>query len=620
MLIHFFLLIVVFVSLPVSNMQHDGKIDVLFSDVLSRGPHSFDVLHYDVSLEIFESIEEIAGVVGIHFQSMENNLTDIILDFKGLTIDSVWSSQGTLVFLQEDETVSVDLNSSLNPGDTTTVWLSYSGSPIIQGGAGLHWNMELAGHISHYSVGMKPYSGRYMLPCWDDIYDKASMDIHLTVTDTLYAISCGELINVEAGTGTTTYHWNHPREISLYIWAIAVSDFIVVEDSTYEWIKYYTYPDLIDEIEMIFGKADRMLDCFEEIYCPYPWDQNLGFPFVETSGYYEHNTIPFTITGESIVAHEIAHHWWGNLVTEEDWPEIWLAEGFATYSEAVWEEWEYGSEAYTDYMFEVMQGYVATGLVLPIVPASNYWSPTVYKKGASVLHMLRYVIGEDDFFAGLQLYLADNAYGSTTTVDLIDAFETTSMQQLDWFFDTWVYDYAYPEYELSWESQQSGSNWEVSIAIEQIHTLGPVFVMPVEFLIEGAENDTLVVMWNDIQNQEETFTVSFSPQEVTIDPYHNILRAGLVLGVEEEEASSYPKPPPVIFPNPAHSSIAIMWQHHGEFTATVFDLSGRCVLKGRISSRSTTLDVSSLPSGCYQVVVESCTSRDSTPLTVISEE
>ena len=93
----------------------------IFSDISSRGPHSFDVLHYDVSLEIFESIEEIAVVVGIHFQSMESDLADIVLDFKGLTIDSVWGAQGTLVFLQEDETVSVDLNSSLNPGDTTTV-------------------------------------------------------------------------------------------------------------------------------------------------------------------------------------------------------------------------------------------------------------------------------------------------------------------------------------------------------------------------------------------------------------------------------------------------------------------------------------------------------------------
>lgn len=96
MLIHFFLLIVSFATLPVSNMQHDGKIGVLFSDILSRGTHSFDVLHYDVSLEIFENIEEIAGVVGIHLQSMESNLTDMVLDFKGLTIDSVWGAQALL--------------------------------------------------------------------------------------------------------------------------------------------------------------------------------------------------------------------------------------------------------------------------------------------------------------------------------------------------------------------------------------------------------------------------------------------------------------------------------------------------------------------------------------------
>ena len=617
MLFHCMLLMVSLMTIPASDVGHDGKADDFSSDALSRGPHSFDALHYDVSLEIFEGIEEIAGTSGLLLQSEESNLTGIVLDFKGMTIDSVWDAQGTLSFLQEDETVSVDLNSPLNSGDTVTVWFSYGGSPIIQGGSGFHWNMELGNHLSHYSVGMTPHSGRYMLPCWDDIYDKASMDTHLTVTDTLYAVSCGELVDVETGSGTTTYHWHHPQEISLYIWAIAVSDFIVVEDSTYSWIKYYTYPDV--EIEPIFGKVDRMIDCFEATYCAYPWNQNLGFPFVGTSGCYEHNTIPFTVAGESIVAHEISHHWWGNYVTEEDWPEIWLAEGFATYSEALWEEWEYGFEAYTNYMFEIMQGYVASGKVLPIVPATNYWGITVYDKGASVLHMLRYVIGEDAFFDGLQLYLADNAYSSTTTADLIDAFETTSSTQLDWFFDTWVYDYAYPDYQLSWESVQSGSNWEVSISVEQIQTLGPVFEMPVEFLIEGTEKDTLVVMWNNIQSQEETYTVSFLPQEVTLDPCHNILRSGLVSGIEEQEGSSYSKPPPVIFPNPAHSSVVILWQHHRQFTARVFDLSGRCVLKGRISSASTTMDVSSLPSGCYQVSVESSISRDSAPLTVIRQ-
>jgi len=609
-------LIVSLMTMPVSDACRDGKTDEFSSGVLSRGPHSFDVLHYDVSLEIFDDIEEIAGTVGILLQSEESNLTGIVLDFQGMTIDSVWDAQGALSFLQGNETVSVDFNSPLNHGDSVTVWLSYGGSPIILEGSGFHWNEVFDGHISHYSVGMGPYSGRVMFPCWDDIYDKAPMDTHITVTDSLYAVSCGELVDVEAGSGTATYHWHHPQEMSLYIWAIAVSNFIVVEDSTYSWIKYYTYPNL--DIEPIFGKVDRMIDCFEATFCAYPWDQNLGFPFVRTYGYYEHNTIPFTVAPESYVAHEISHHWWGNFITEEDWPEIWLAEGFATYSEALWEEWEYGSEAYSNYMLSLMLIYVASSEVIPMVPAVDYWSYTVYVKGASVLHMLRYVIGEDAFFEGLRLYLADNAYSSTTTADLIDAFETASSTQLDWFFDTWVYDCAYPDYQLSWESVQSGSSWEVSISVDQIQTSGPVFEMPVELLIEGAQKDTLFVMWNNTQSQEEICTVSFLPQEVTLDPYHNILRAGLVSGIEEE-TSSNAKPPPVIFPNPARSSVAILWQHHRQFTVKVFDMSGRCVLKGRISQVSATMDVSSLPSGCYQVFVESSTSRNSTSLTVISE-
>jgi aminopeptidase N len=611
-------IVLAILSLPESGARRDGKIGVCSSELQARGPHSYDVLHYDITIEVLEEVEEFDGMVGILLQSEEAGLDSIPLDFLSMTVDSVWDASGPLGYVQGDTLVEVALSSPLDPGDTLTVWLAYHGHPTEDGVPGFHWDQELEGHISHYSIGMEPASGRYLFPCWDDIYDKASFDAHITVTDTLYAVACGELTDIEPGSGVDTYHWSMPQDMSLYVWSMAVSDYIVVEDSTYSWIKYYTYDDLSQYVEVLFGKVDLMLDCFEDTYSPYPWGQNLGFPFLWGFCYCEHNTIPYTLASEPIVAHEISHHWWGNLVTEEEWAEIWLAEGFATYSEAVWEEWEYGAEAYSNYIVEIMQFYLDSGELDPIVPAEDYWCATTYEKGASVLHMLRYLIGDEDFFEGLQTYLSDFAYGSATTEDLIAVFEAVSGEELGWFFDQWVYDYGYPEYVTSWSAETSGTGWDITVSVEQVQTVGPVFEMPVELLVEGASEDTTVVMWNDQQSQSQTWTVGFEPQSVTLDPDNNILRANVGTGVEEG-SGGVRLPAVTVFPNPARSRVSVGWRHHGRFTASLFDMAGRRVLRQQVTPRSPLLDVSDLPSGRYSVLVRSGEQADSAQLTVIRE-
>ena len=611
------ILLIFLSSLPFPDANFNSKIDCFSSDLTARGPHSFDVLYYDVQLEIFEDIQEIEGIVGIHFQSELSNLDEITLDLLALTVDSVWDSQGVLSYSQIDSFVTVDLSVALNTGDTTTVYLSFAGSPENSGFGGFFWNRPLEDYMTHYTVGMEPMSGRWVFPCWDDIYDKASINTHLTVNDTLFAVACGELESIETGSGTKTYHWNHPEEISLYIWAIAISNYTVVDDTTYSWIKYYTPAEYAQYIEQIFGNVNHMIDCFEERNGDYPWGENLGFPFLMTGGAFcEHNTIPFTlVTHEPIVAHEIAHHWWGNLVTEEEWADIWLAEGFATYSEAVWEEWHYGEEAYFEYTLGTMITYLNSGEMFPIVPAENYWTNTVYKKGGSVMHMLRHVMGEEDFFEGLRGYLTANAYGSTTTEDLIEALEVQYGDDLEWFFDTWVYDWGYPEYQLSWEAEQSGSEWNIDITIEQVQSIGPVFEMPVDLLVEGTGQDTLIVMWNDIQTDEQTFVVNFEPVSVTFDPNNWILRAGLQTGLKEgaiEVTSEV-----TVFPNPARYSISVGWLHHGDFKASLFDISGRCVVQSEVSVRNPFIDVSTLPSGMYQILVEVGEERSSASVVIL---
>jgi hypothetical protein len=324
---------------------------------------------------------------------------------------------------------------------------------------------------------------------------------------------------------------------------------------------------------------------------------------VNSTGNFEHNTLPITVAAENIVAHEISHHWWGNYVTESGWPEIWLSEGFAVYSEALWEEWAYGPDAYDDYMYEIMSSYANAQANDPLVPSVSYWGITVYQKGPSVVHMLRYVIGDDaDFFCSLRKYLADNAYGSGTTQDLINACEAVTGTDLNWYFDPWVYGEGIPEYSYGWTSVVNGDSFNVSVDLAQVQTTSTIFEMPVQFQIEGNGTDTLVTMWNDMPVQEESWTVAFQPVNVIIDPEYRILRENIPLHVEEGTEPGNLHHNAIAYPNPCTSSLAILWSHHSSFEVTVIDLSGRRVIHEEISSLNKYLDVSSLPAGNYMFI------------------
>jgi hypothetical protein len=199
--------------------------------------------------------------VGIEFVSLVEPLTSVYLDVRGISVDSVWDSDGPLAFAQNSQHLAVLLQQPLNQGDTLTIWTSSGGSPD----ANFHWDMEYQGHISHYSEGMGPYSICHLFPCQDDITDKASFDGHFNVPDPYMALSCGELVAIESKDDRTITHWHHPQPISMYIWSVVISDFTAYSDTTYDWIKYYAYPDIVGDIQTVFGRVNEMIDCFEDL-------------------------------------------------------------------------------------------------------------------------------------------------------------------------------------------------------------------------------------------------------------------------------------------------------------------------------------------------------------------
>jgi aminopeptidase N len=573
-----------------------------------------DIINYDLQIEIFPSIQEIAGTAGITFTSAGGTVTQVPLQLRQLDVTAVWDFTGSLSFTHTGDSLVVTLTDPVTPGENRTVYVQYSGTPWNEG-AGKFGGFWFHPYVS-YQMGVGVYSaspsmGRCMFPCWDHPSDKATFEFQVTVDDSVEVVANGAFQGVTFGSGKATWTWLLDQPMSTYLAALSASDYVDLVDSTYSWIHYYVYPSEISDAQGSFQNVNLMMDELVSRYGPYPWAGSM-FSYVETpKGDMEHTTevyhLASLINGQTnndpILAHEMGHMWWGDCVTEADWNDVWLSEGFGTYSEAIWAE-HYGADAYDQYMVdEIMIPYLQSGEIYPMGDPDDLWSYTTYQKGASVLHMLRHVIGDTAFFDGLAGYLDHHEFALATTTDLQEHMDLASGQDLSWFFDEWVYGYGYPIYDFGWNFQQSGSNWDVTITVDQVQWTGTFFTMPLEFGIDGPGGSELVTMWNDVQGDTQIFTVGFEPAIVRLDPGHYVLSTSL-LGVEDQ-----PSPPPGgvgvmrVWPNPCTGSASLLWPglEGSGLSVTVFDLSGRSVGEQDLVDGGGALDLGDLPPGTYLV-------------------
>ncbi|HPF32338.1 MAG TPA: M1 family aminopeptidase [Candidatus Sabulitectum sp.] len=570
-----------------------------------------DVLHYDLSIDIDRAQETIDAVAEITLVPTESGLTEFKLYLKQLTVTEV---TGAASYDQVEDSLFITLPGPVSPPDTVELVISYGGTPPEESWGGFHFHPHA---VYHMGVGFvtDPSMGKYMFPCHDRPSDKATFDFHITVPDTLYAVANGDSAGVTDNmNGTLTYHWTMAQPMSTYLAALSAADYEVLHDSTDSRIFYYVYSWDVEDALGSYVHVDQMMAAFEAAYGPYPWD--CKFSYVQTPiGDMEHLSqvyhLASAVNGNTnydwLLAHEMGHMWWGDCVTERYWTDVWLSESFATYSEAIWME-TCGEEEYLDYIVNnIMKPYLNSGELFPIVDPqtpAELWSNTTYEKGASVLHMLRMIMGDTLFFNAYETYFSAHSYSTATTQDFIDHAEA-QYGDLNWFFEQWLYGEGYPIYDMGYAWEQQGAQWLLTITVDQIQTVDNFFQMPVEFLVHGSSTDTLITFMNDQENQLETFLLPFQPVSVEFDPQAKILSTA-VLGVDEQSS-----PPQggvstmYLGPNPAVGHSSINWGGTGdmELAYSVYDLSGRVVLEGVLEPSERSLDLSGIPSGTYIVDV-----------------
>jgi len=507
--------------------------------LMDNCPHSFDVLNYNITLSIDFDNQVIYGDTRVTAVSEQADLSSISLDLTVLAVDAVLSGSGdTLEYVYNDPVLAVNLSESYAAGDTFLVRVIYHGRPGNEGSGGFGGFWFDGAPMMAYQMGVglradPPSMGKYWFPCWDAPCDKATADYTITVPGTGKKVVCnGVLVSATVDTlaGTATYVWSETHQIAPHLMTVHARRYTELVDSTYSWIHYWVYPPDADAAKIHFQNVDIMMDSFIQRYGAYPFS-TFGYAMA-TKGDMEHQTCvthnAMTVrpdhTYDWLLAHEMAHQWWGDCVSVNDWRDIWLSEGFATYSEAVFWEYAYGMPAYRDYMqLNLMGPVLASPENFPIYDPNYLWGTTVYEKGGCVLHMLRGVVGDSAFFASLAAYRQAHEYVSAVTSEFQQVVETASGQDLDWFFNQWIYDTGWPEYDYSWQALQQGGQFALNLVIDQVQTEGPIFTMPVEVKITTTAGDSLVTLWVDQAHQVFDLILAAEPTAVALDPDNWIL-------------------------------------------------------------------------------------------------
>ncbi|GAB3908319.1 M1 family aminopeptidase [Larkinella knui] len=566
------------------------------------GDATIDVSYYKLDLTFTYTPNYLRGAVTIGLTSVSDNLSRFFLDLAtDMKVDSVKTGTQKLPFSQENNQLSITPVQPLAKGQKLTVTVYYQGVPGSTGlGSFAFGTHGLQNQPAIWSLS-EPYGARDWFPCKDTPADKAdSSDVWITAPKQFVSVSNGRLERtIDHADSTRTYRWKNRYPIANYLISVAMSNYVLYEQTFRPTatdsmpVTHYIYPEaLTDNLRKTLDQTTAMLDVFTKYFGPYPFlKEKYGHAQFGWGGGMEHQTISsMGAFNSDIMAHELAHQWFGDKITCKTWEHIWLNEGFASYAEALYREATGGTAAYRSYMSSYLllaRRARGTLFVQDLTNVNNIFdSNRTYYKGATVLHMLRGVVGDQKFREILQAYAASPfAYGSATTEDFAAIASQVYGKPLDYFFKQWVYGENYPTYRVKWSSGALAgqtNQYQVQLRLEQTtNTTNPTFfTMPVPVLVKTAVGDTLLTVMNNSADQTFELKVKGQPTDVQIDPNNWILKQVEVMEVITAVNDPVSITQLTVLPNPAREQLTAQVDVSHPFTGrlTLTNLAGQEVI------------------------------------------
>lgn len=602
----------------------------------------FDVLHYKLDARLAMVDSGFSGTM--HMSILITSPTDsVTMNSLGLSFSSlsVNDTPVTYRFYPSTESFSILLSRIYTTSETINVKINYSIDytyPRQWYRQGYYWFRKSPGAPNNIEENIgytmsEPSDARLWMPCYDDPTDKATCEINATVPTGYDAGSNGLLVGVTNNPDSTiTFKWREDLPITTYLMVMSASKYS--KFSQY----YHRVTNPSDSVEIInymwqmdsagttwnavkaFEKVPQMMEVYSTIFGEYTfakYGHAVAYPFYY--GGMEHQTLTTVHRGwlsvgaypfyDDWIAHELAHQWWGDLVTCETWKDIWLNEGFATYSEMLWREFVYGIQSRDELLNRYTRftdGSWRYAIYDPVGQGINLFTGNVYQKAGWVLHMLRYLVGDSTFFKILDNYRDAHYFSTATTQDFINVVNSTSGQNYDWFFNQWIYGKGWVKYasQTSWDS----NNNLFTVTVQQQQDTGwPTYKMPLEIKLFWVDYDSTFTVWDSLRAQSFSFTLSSQPDSIQLDPNNKILnQIDPVFTSVDDDLLKYGFQLYQNYPNPFNPKTDIVYQLSTASLVTlkIYDLLGReieTLVDGlnEAGSQSVEWNAEDFPSGIY---------------------
>lgn len=514
-----------------------------------RRDRQFDLQHIKLDLSFDEAKGKVSGTASLTLAPLHDGLAVVTLHAVDLSVRSARAGGKTLDCGSTEEGLRVDLGRAHPAGKPFVLEIAYEATPK----KGLFFVKPDKEHPRKprqiWSQG-EMEDNRHWFPSYDAPDDKCTSEVVLTVDARQTAVSNGRLVSVKRDRRKkkAVYHWRQDVPHVTYLIAIAVGQFDVREEAFGKVpVQYYVPKGRGGDIRPTFGRTLDIMEFFSDrTGVPYPYEKYAQVVVADfTFGGMENTSVTLLTErclvpkrlladtdSDSLVAHELAHQWWGDLVTTKSWAHLWLNEGFASYFDPLYFEKARGTDEFHLRMKEEAQAYLNEYRAYRRPIVTNQWHVNedmfdrhTYCKGAWVLHMLRGVVGDAHFWKGIRHYLKKHARQSVETADLKIAFEEATGRSLDCFFDQWLHKGGHPAYDVSWTWDEKGSVLRVTVAqTQKTDDLTPLFRMPVEIVAAmGAANRVFKV---SVEKAHETFAFVLPerPKAVYFDPAGWVLK------------------------------------------------------------------------------------------------
>jgi len=593
--------------------------------------HDYDVKFYGLDLEVVPWSTFISGSVRILSQIVAPDTRYFVLELMNdLVVSRVERDHQNLLFNHTNSNLVIDLGEAETVGAMVDLVVYYSGEPKPEGFfAGIQSLSNNFGDKVLFTLS-EPHNARQWFPCKQVLEDKAdSVYVILTTPPGIKAASNGLLAGItELPDGRLRHEWKSYYPIAYYLVSMAVANYQEYNfyaplsdenDSVFVQNFIYNYPQVLQQLKPEIDRTKPMMELMSRLWGDYPFAaEKYGHAQAPMGGGMEHQTIStMGYFGFDITAHELAHHWFGNNVTCATWSDIWINEGFASYAEYLAREFILGSESAQQWMQSAHQNIKSQpggSVYIPAIQLTDVWrifnGRLSYKKGAAILHQLRFEINDDElFFFIMEDFQNRFADGVATGDDFMRVVELHTDSNWEWFFEQWYYGEGFPVYELKW--WQKDGKLHIRSSQNTSSAFTSFFAGTLEFeIVTQQKIHTIRVFQTDIL-QEFEIELDEKVQQVIFDPRRYMLKNFTLWDSTQVDTPQLPQIN--VFPNPFADFFEVDYPeswHNSELV--IFDMHGRVIHQERLLPETRMQHVTSLAAGMYLVKISSMAGENKT--------